>query len=82
MEHLLGQLAAGVTDLKHELSARRQALAESRSAVKDARTARDAADTEERKARRGLDELVQKSRDVTNQLSHTEWVARAGIDLS
>jgi exonuclease SbcC len=78
VEHLLGKLAAGVTDLKQELSARRRALAESRSALKDARTARDAADAEERKARRGLDELVQKSRDVTNQLSHTSGLLGLG----
>ncbi len=78
VEHLLGQLAAGVTDLRQELDARRAALAESRSALKVARTARDAADAEERKARRGLDELVQKSRDVTNQLSHTSGLLGLG----
>ncbi|HEU4867135.1 MAG TPA: SMC family ATPase [Actinomycetota bacterium] len=78
VENLLGQLAAGVSDLKQELSTRRLALAESRSVLKDARTARDAADAEERKARRGVDDLAQKSRDVTNQLSHTSGLLGLG----
>ena len=78
VDRLLEELASGAADLNAELAARRLALAESRAALMQARTAREAADAEERRARRGVDELVQQSRDVTNQLSHTSGLLGLG----
>lgn len=67
----LAELAAGKIDVAGELAGRKAALKEARSEVLHARTVRDEADSEERSARRELDELARKSRDVSHLLSHT-----------
>lgn len=78
VNRLLDELANGATDLAEELSSRRAALAKTRAALASARTAKDSADAEERKARRAVDDLEQKCRDVTNQLSHTSGILGIG----
>lgn len=78
VEQLLTELAGGPKDLAAELAARRAALTSARSALAVARAARDAADGDERKARRTVDELVQKCREVTHRLSHTSGLLGIG----
>ncbi|CAN5902012.1 hypothetical protein BH23ACT12_BH23ACT12_04210 [soil metagenome] len=71
VDRLLSDLANGAADLGKELASRKAALTKARVALTEARSAKDTADAEERKARRAVDELEQKCRDVTNLLSHT-----------
>jgi exonuclease SbcC len=71
VERQLTELAGGSPDSSAELARRRAALATARAALANARAAREAADMDERTARRDLDELAQKARELTNLLSHT-----------
>ncbi len=71
VDRRISELAPGIDEVARELGRRRTALREARAAVAGARTVRDAADLQERKTRRELDQLSQKWRDVTNLLSHT-----------
>ncbi|HEX2149624.1 MAG TPA: SMC family ATPase [Actinomycetota bacterium] len=78
VEQELAQLAGGTKDLAAELALRRSALAKARETLTAARTARDAADHDERKARLTVDQLVQRCADVTHQLSHTSGLLGIG----
>lgn len=71
VEGRLAELAGGVKDLAAEVSSRREALTAARAALDAARKNRDLADSEERGARRALDELARRSGEVTNLLSNT-----------
>jgi exonuclease SbcC len=75
---LLSDLANGAVDLAEELASRKAALANARATLTAARSAKDTADAEERKARRAVDELEQRCREVTNQLSHTSGMLGIG----
>ncbi|MEX0791431.1 MAG: SbcC/MukB-like Walker B domain-containing protein, partial [Actinomycetota bacterium] len=78
VNRLLSALANGAVDLAEELAGRKTALAKARAATAASRSAKDTADTEERKARRAVDELEQRCREVTNQLNHTSGMLGIG----
>jgi exonuclease SbcC len=78
VEALLIELAGGPKDLASELADRRARLTAARTVLAGARTARDSADADERNSRRVVDELVQKCRDITHQLSHTSGLLGIG----
>ncbi|HEX2052287.1 MAG TPA: SMC family ATPase [Actinomycetota bacterium] len=67
----LSAMAPGAIDLAAEALRRRSELQTARAAAAAARAERDRADGEERRARRDLDSLQERWREVTNLLSHT-----------
>lgn len=71
LEAQLGELAPGIRDLPSELHRRRGLLEDSRASVMGFRTVRDRADAAERAARRELESMGARVREITNLLSHT-----------